>query len=212
MDSAPASDDVYLRPSVQTAAKLLIVGHFAVGKTTFVGTLSEIRPLCTEEVMTEAGALVDDLAGTRDKTTTTVALDFGRLTLNDRLVLYLFGTPGQQRFTRLWQDMTRGSLGALVLADSRRLSQSFEVMGVLEEHGLPYAVALNEFHDAPAYELDEVREALDLLPETPLVRCDARDRVSATRALISLVEYLLTLPHSRHSSSGGTPIGHLETA
>lgn len=192
MGSAPASDDVYLLPSVQTAVKLLIVGHFAVGKTTFVGALSEIRPLRTEEIMTEAGALVDDLAGTTDKTTTTVALDFGRLTLNDSLVLYLFGTPGQQRFTELWQDMTHGALGALVLADTRRLGQSFEIMGVLEELGLPYAVALNDFEDASAHGLAEVREALDLLPSTPLVRCDARDPVSSTEALITLVEYLLT--------------------
>jgi signal recognition particle receptor subunit beta len=119
-------------------------------------------------------------------------MDFGRLTLNDRLVLYLFGAPGQQRFTRLWQDMTRGALGALVLADTRRLSQSFDVMGLLEEHGLPYAVAVNHFDGAPVYDEAEIREALDLLPETPLVVCDARDRESSTRALISLVEYLRT--------------------
>jgi signal recognition particle receptor subunit beta len=192
MGFAPASDDVYLPPTVRRALKVLVVGHFAVGKTTFVGTLSEIRPLRTEEVLTQAGALVDDLAGTRDKTTTTVALDFGRLTLNPSLVLYLFGTPGQQRFTRLWEDMTRGALGALVLADTRRLSHSFEVMGTLEDLGLPYAVAVNDFDDAPVHDLDEVREALDLLPETPLVRCDARDPDSSTRALIALAAYLLS--------------------
>ncbi|GAA4618618.1 ATP/GTP-binding protein [Actinoallomurus liliacearum] len=193
MDSALVSDGTYVRETVRTSVKLLIVGHFAVGKTTLVGTLSEIRPLRTEERMTQAGALIDDLAGVPDKETTTVAMDFGRLTLTDDLVLYLFGTPGQHRFTQLWHDLSRGALGALVLADTRRLEQSFDIMGFLEEQKLRYAVAINQFDGAPTFAEEELREALDLLPSTPLITCDARDRVSSTRALITLVEYLIAI-------------------
>ncbi|MFL6057218.1 MAG: GTP-binding protein [Actinoallomurus sp.] len=191
MDSALVSEGTYVPASVRTSVKVLIVGHFAVGKTTLVGTLSEIKPLRTEERMTQAGALIDDLAGVPDKDTTTVAMDFGRLTLSDSLVLYLFGTPGQHRFTQLWHDLSRGALGALVLADTRRLEQSFDVMGFLEEQKLRYAVAINQFEGAPTFAEEELREALDLLPSTPLVTCDARDRASSTRALITLVEYLI---------------------
>jgi signal recognition particle receptor subunit beta len=199
MGFALASDQMYLRDTIRTSVKLLIVGHFAVGKTTLVGSLSEIRPLRTEEHMTQAGASVDDLAGVPAKTTTTVAMDFGRLTLTDDLVLYLFGAPGQQRFTPLWNDLARGALGALVLADTRRIEESFDVMTLLEERGLRYAVAINQFDDAPAFPEEELREALDLLPTTPLITCDARDRGSATRALIALVEYLIDSHDQEHA-------------
>ncbi|MFF8784624.1 ATP/GTP-binding protein [Streptomyces sp. NPDC015125] len=191
MGSRLALDDgVYLRDSVQTAAKILVVGHFAVGKTTFIGTMSEIPPLRTEEIMTQAGAGIDDPKGAPDKTTTTVAMDFGRLTLSEKLVLYLFGTPGQQRFVQVWEDMTRGALGALVLVDPQRLDESFPVMDLVEHYGIPYAIAVNHFDGTPTHSLDEIREALDLLPETPVVNCDARDQRSSADSLIALVRYL----------------------
>ncbi|MBL3666820.1 ATP/GTP-binding protein [Streptomyces sp. M2CJ-2] len=192
MDSVPSSDVRYLRDTVTKAVKIVVTGHFGVGKTTMVGTLSEIRPLSTEETMSQAGAHIDDLTGTRGKRTTTVAMDFGRLTVSDSLVLYLFGAPGQERFLPLWKDMTRGALGALVLADTRRLDASFPVMDLLEERGLPYAVAVNHFDGSPHFAGEEIRESLDLLPETPLVLCDARDRASSSAALIALVQYLQT--------------------
>jgi signal recognition particle receptor subunit beta len=184
------SSDRYLPDTVQQAVKILIVGAFGVGKTTLVGSVSEIEPLRTEEMMTEASIGVDDLAGVGTKTTTTVAMDFGRITLTPEVVLYLFGTPGQRRFWDLWDGLAEGALGVLVMVDTRRLEDSFDVLEQLELRGLPFAVAINQFPDSEQYEPDEIRGALDLLPDTPVVICDARERSSSINALISLVEFV----------------------
>ncbi|MFC5819166.1 GTP-binding protein [Nonomuraea sp. NPDC050478] len=172
--------------------KLVIAGPFGVGKTTIVGALSEIKPLNTEEVLTQAGTLVDDLTGVNEKTTTTTAIDFGRLTLPG-VVLYLFGAPGQTRFQVLWDELVRGALGVLVLADTRRIDESFAVLDLVENAGIRYAVAVNHFPDSPDYPLESVRQALDLDPRTPLMVCDARDPASARASLIALVEHVREL-------------------
>jgi signal recognition particle receptor subunit beta len=172
--------------------KLVIAGPFGVGKTTIVGALSEIEPLNTEEVLTQAGTLVDDLTGVNEKTTTTTAIDFGRLTLPG-VVLYLFGAPGQTRFQVLWDELVRGALGVLVLADTRRIDDSFAVLDLVENAGIRYAVAVNHFPDSPQYPPEALRQALDLDPRTPLLVCDARDPASARASLIALVEHIREL-------------------
>ncbi|MFF5448732.1 ATP/GTP-binding protein [Streptomyces sp. NPDC012888] len=179
-----------LRQTVTAAVKVVIVGGFGVGKTTMVGAVSEIKPLTTEETMTRAGIGVDDTSGVARKTTTTVAMDFGRISINDELVLYLFGTPGQERFWFLWRGLFEGALGAVVLLDTRRLENSFEVIGRLEEWGLPFVVAVNVFPGAPAHPLEELRQALDLPPTVPILVCDARRRDSSRDVLLTLMRYL----------------------
>ncbi|MDQ0305779.1 signal recognition particle receptor subunit beta [Kitasatospora herbaricolor] len=177
---------------MHATAKILVSGPFGVGKTTLIASLSEIEPLRTEEPLTVASMAHDDLAGVETKTTTTVALDFGRLTLDNGLVLYLFGTPGQARFLPLWCDIATGATGALVLADTRRLDQSFDSIDLLEQRHIPYVVAVNTFPDSPDHHTADIRQALDLEPHTPLSLCDARDPQSSLAALIALIQYLLT--------------------
>jgi signal recognition particle receptor subunit beta len=175
--------------TIPVALKILIAGGFGAGKTTMVGAVSEIRPLQTEEVLTGVPG-ADDTAGVETKRTTTVTMDFGRITINDDLQLYLFGTPGQDRFWFLWDELSLGALGAIVLADTRRLSDCFPSIDYFEQRGTPFVVGVNCFDAQQRFSAEAVRRALDLDPEVPVVLCDARERTSAREVLITLVEYV----------------------
>jgi signal recognition particle receptor subunit beta len=204
MGSAP-SDGTTDRPLA--VLKILIAGGFGAGKTTLVGAISEVRPLRTEEALTSASIGLDDLSGVDSKTTTTVAMDFGRITIASHLMLYLFGTPGQERFWFMWDELAYGALGAVVLADTRRLSDCFPSVDYFEKRQLPFVVAVNCFDDAPHYDPADVRIALDLDPRVPAVLCDARQVGSVKQVLITLVQHIL----ASRSSGGPQPWPAQET-
>jgi uncharacterized protein len=187
VDFAPTSAQ---RKAAST--KIVIAGGFGVGKTTLVGSVSEIQPLRTEALVTNESEGVDDLAAVPAKSTTTVAMDFGRLTLAEDIVLYLFGTPGQRRFWFMWDDLCLGAIGAIVLVDTARLDESFSPLDYFEHKGLPFIVAVNQFEGVQQYSLDEIANALALPPEVPIIAIDARDRESAKGALVRVTEYALT--------------------
>jgi signal recognition particle receptor subunit beta len=185
------------------SAKIVVAGGFGVGKTTLVSMVSEIIPLTTEAVMTSAGVGIDDPSKVPEKDTTTVAMDFGRITMGQDLILYLFGTPGQTRFWFMWDELIRGALGAVVLVDTRRVTDSFAPIDFFESRQLPYVVGVNCFDGAPRYAEEEVREALAIRPEVPLVLCDARRRESTKRLLIAVVEHAITELQLALARTGG---------
>jgi signal recognition particle receptor subunit beta len=189
--SGPATDPSANLEAVPATVKIVIAGGFGAGKTTMVSSISEIRALQTEAQMTAAGIGIDDTTEVQSKTTTTVLMDFGRITLGSGLIVYLFGTPGQERFWFLWDELAQGALGAVVLADTRRLADCFGSVGYFERRGTPFIVAVNCFDGVQHHRLDDVRAALDLKPAVPVVLCDARDRASAKSVLVALVEHVI---------------------
>ncbi|MFF8288749.1 ATP/GTP-binding protein [Streptomyces sp. NPDC016309] len=197
--AGPRGTDMLL-PHGARGVKVVIVGGFGVGKTTMVGAVSEIPPLTTEETMTQAGVGIDHNPGAAGKKTTTVAMDFGRISINHELILYLFGTPGQERFWFLWNGIFEGALGAVVLVDTRRIEVCFEVITRLEDRRVPFVVAVNTFPDAPQYPVPDLRTALALSDSVPLVTCDARDRESCRDALLSLMVYLCSLAAAQENA------------